>query len=74
MNGLPKLAALLMLCVMVAGCQLRKTPTIATTPNAELRPPVCTVWKAISYSAKSDSAETVREVREINAARVAYCK
>ena len=36
-------------------------------------PPVCTVWRAISYSAKSDTAETVSEVRAGNAARKSYC-
>jgi len=36
-------------------------------------PDVCLVWKGISYSAKSDTAETVQGVRENNAAREKYC-
>ncbi len=66
------LIALVMTCAMVAGCQSGKIRSTGIT--ADPRPPVCTVWKGISYSAKHDTAETVSEVRANNAARAAYCK
>lgn len=69
MQMLPKLIALVTMCALVAGCQSTKTRSIVTTDK-----PVCTVWKGVSYSAKRDTPETVREVRANNAARTAYCK
>ncbi len=72
MNVSLKLIALVMSCGLVAGCQSSKIHSTGIT--AETRPPVCTVWKGISYSAKHDTPETVSEVRANNAARAAYCK
>lgn len=62
-SALPLLAALCGLTM--AGCS--QTPTIATT-RAE-----CAVWPVITYSASQDSAQTVQEVRQANAARKVWC-
>jgi hypothetical protein len=51
------------------------------TSCASLRPPIpttvitadCGNWKTISYSAKADSAETIRQIIEQNARRKAVC-
>jgi len=63
---LSALRPLAMLCgLTMAGCS--QTPTIATT-RAE-----CAVWPVISYSAGDDSAQTVQEIRQANAARKVWC-
>lgn len=53
---------------ILASCQ---TPTTAITKGV---PDVCLAWKGISYSAKSDTPETVQGVRQNNAARDSYCE
>jgi hypothetical protein len=69
---LRKLILLAMLLPLAAGCQLNKTNLTGTTANS--RPPVCTVWRGVSYSAKLDTPQTVAEIRVNNAKRGAYCK
>lgn len=54
-----------MLLVLPVGCMT--TRSTGTTGD------VCLIWKPITYSAKSDSADTVEEVRNQNARREAYC-
>ena len=51
------------------------TPTIGITGTTKGIPTVCyTAWKQISYSAKFDTEQTVKEIRQNNAAQAAYCK
>lgn len=45
----------------------------ATTHTTATAPDVCLIWHPVTYSASQDSEETVREVREQNARRDAYC-
>lgn len=61
--------------VVIAACTStsQQTPTIAITHNTGASAPVCLVWRALSYSARVDSALTVREIIASNAARAAYC-
>ena len=54
--------------ITVASCATTK-PTIPTTVTTA----DCVNWKTISYSAKSDSEETVRQIIEQNARRKAVC-
>ena len=60
---------LLSASALLEGCKTtpQPTPTIATTK------PDCTLWRALTYTAKGDSAETVREIVEANAVRAAVC-
>lgn len=58
-------SGVLMLLVLPVGCMT--TRSTGTTGD------VCLIWKPITYSAKSDSADTVEEVRNQNARREAYC-
>ena len=53
---------------LLAMCQA--IPVTGTTGSK----PVCLIWKDITYSGSEDSAQTVQEVRELNAKRDAYCK
>jgi hypothetical protein len=55
----------LLMLVLLASCTT--IPTTATTPD------VCLIWKPVTYSGSEDSAETIRQVREQNAMRDAYC-
>jgi len=55
----------LLMLGLVAGCQT--THTTGTTPDA------CLIWQPVTYSASQDSAATIKEVREQNARRDAYC-
>jgi hypothetical protein len=59
------LSALLTLPLTLTGCQT--TQTTATTDD------VCLVWKAVRYSGKGDTSETVDQVVALNAARAVYC-
>ena len=54
--------------IAAASCATTKPaiPTTVTTAD-------CVNWKTISYSAKSDSEETVRQIIEQNARRKAVC-
>ena len=54
-------AALLLASSTLAGCAT--TGTTATTAEAQ-----CAAWRAITYSSKRDTAETVRQVRVHNRA------
>lgn len=64
------LSVLLMLSLVA--CSSLNSP-IQTTAISQSLTEVCKVWKIITYSAKSDSAETIEQVRQNNAARRAYC-
>ena len=55
----------LAMLVLPAGCTT--IPTTGTTPDA------CLIWKPVTYSASQDSGETIKEVRNQNARRDAYC-
>jgi hypothetical protein len=59
---------LLMLWLMMSACATTSSPTPITATM-----PDCVNWKAISYSAKADSAETVRQIIASNAARKKEC-
>lgn len=67
-RGLLRLGAILPMLLLM-GCVT--TQTTGTTSRSV--PPVCSVWKAISYSAKADSSQTVSEIRSSNAKQKAYC-
>jgi outer membrane murein-binding lipoprotein Lpp len=56
---LAQLAAALLASSLLAGCAT--TATTATTAKAQ-----CAAWRAITYSSKNDTAETVRQVRVHN--------
>src|SRR5262245_53993588 len=56
---LPVAVALLASPILLAGCVT--TGTTATTTRA-----LCEPWRAISYSGKRDSSQTVREIRVHN--------
>ena len=56
------MAALLLASSTLAGCATTGT-TAATTAPAQ-----CAAWRAITYSSKHDTAETVRQVRVHNRA------
>lgn len=58
---------LALLSILTTGCS--QTVSTATTGK-----PVCVIWQGISYSAKSDSPETVLAIRQNNAKRESYCK
>lgn len=58
-------AALLLLVLLVTACQTRTTGIAGSD--------VCLIWQSQTYSASEDSEQTVREVREQNARRAAYC-
>jgi hypothetical protein len=65
--------------IALAGCLTPWPPTETaataaspTAPAADSRPQVCTVWKIVRYS-KDDTADTVEQVRENNAARRTLC-
>ena len=60
---------LLVALIATTSCASTK-PTIPITETVN---PVCVVWKTISYSAKSDSTETVRQIISDNAARDQVC-
>jgi outer membrane lipoprotein SlyB len=53
------LAAALLASFTLAGCAT--THTTATTVRAQ-----CAAWRAISYSSKHDTSQTVRQVRVHN--------
>jgi len=64
------LMLLALLFPVLAACQSTKSPTpITETTDSS----VCLVWKAISYSGKNDTPETVAEIVKNNAARKEYC-
>ena len=71
-----KLMMLATLSMLMTGCKwIHTTETTKLPKVAEgTRPPVCVAWKGITYSAKNDTAETVAEVRQNNAARDSYCR
>ncbi len=51
-----------MLCVLLlAGCQTTGTATTVTDTEAQ-----CIAWRAIFYSAKKDTALTIKQVRVHN--------
>jgi hypothetical protein len=50
--------------LMIQGCS-----TTRSTGTSD----VCLIWQGITYSAKSDTPETVLQVRRANAKREAYC-
>lgn len=52
---------------LLAGCST--TSAIGTTGRE-----VCLIWSDVTYSAKSDTAQTVEEIRALNAKRDAFCK
>lgn len=57
-----------MLAIMLTGgCQ--SIPGTATTGKPE-----CALFPPITYSAKSDTPETVRQIRSYNAGRDKYCR
>lgn len=56
----------LLTLALLAGCQTTRT-TETTGSDA------CLIWQEQTYSASEDSEQTVREVREQNARRAAYC-
>lgn len=62
------LLATLSLATTACESSRQQTPITETTIK-----PDCVNWKTLSYSAKSDSAETVREIIASNAARKAAC-
>lgn len=75
-SGTPKIMLILSLLV-AAGCQTQpKTQTTEITDLVlQLRAIDCQTWlKQMSYSAKQDSAETVREISERNLQIEAHCK
>ena len=53
------MVAALLASSILAGCAT--TGTTATTADAQ-----CAAWRAITYAAKHDTAETVRQVRVHN--------
>lgn len=59
-------ALLLTLALAVTACQ---TPATATSGARD----VCLIWTPLEFSATGDTAETVRELRDLNARRDAYC-
>ena len=61
----------LLALVLLAGCS--QTLTTAITPKGKV-PNVCLLWKPQTYSAKTDSPETVAEIRQRNAEREIYCQ
>lgn len=46
----------------------RRTNTVATDPQA-----VCLVWRPILFSRLHDTEDTLRQVRQMNAAHDAFC-
>jgi hypothetical protein len=50
----------------LAACQTTRT---TATDKA-----VCSIWGNVTYSASSDSQQTVDEIRALNAKRDAYCR
>jgi len=52
-------------CLAMVGCQT--ATAITSSPDA------CLIWSPVTYSAKGDTAQTVNEVRALNAKRDAYC-
>ena len=65
-NARTTLAFALLSMATLAGCSLL-TPTIATVGTA------CSSFRIITYSASQDSTETIRQLREHNAAWRAVC-
>lgn len=65
---------LLSLCLLTQACAHTNgpTPIIATTPS-DATPTFCLAWKKLTYSAKDDSAETAKEIVDLNAARAKLC-
>jgi hypothetical protein len=60
--------SLLALSIVMTSCAStnKAIPTTVTTVE-------CLNWKTLSYSGKSDSTETIREIIESNARRAAVC-
>lgn len=64
-----RLLGLVLLGLTLTSCQCLKTQTTAT-PNSV----PCPALKPISFSAKGDTVQTIKEVREYNAVHKELCK
>ena len=67
---LPLAMSLLGLSILTTSCATSSptTPQIETVVKAD-----CVNWKIVTYSAKSDSPETIRQIIEQNARRQSVC-
>lgn len=68
----PRLLMLGLILLSLTACGT-KMIGMGLIPAGIKTPPVCSVWRDISYSGKKDTPETVAEVRASNKARGAYC-
>jgi hypothetical protein len=65
---------LVMASLLVTGCLPVTKITGVSNTNRNTVPPVCSVWREQSFSAKRDSKETVNEIVVNNATRNGYCR